>query len=479
MTPRDLDLPFDTFRPGQFDLAMEIAGSDKRFVVVSAPTGTGKSLMYVAAAKLLGARTLVLTGTKGLQDQLVDDFGEAGMVDIRGHGNYSCSRGGGGELPPLVLFGKPFNESGGGGCRLRQYGECEYDLAVHRACEADLVVTSYAYWLTRARMNETDLLGQFDLLVLDEAHRADEWLSRQCKWVARYDDAHEAGLEFPDTDDVGEWVEWAKEHQSEYPKLQEITRAVDKGVGWVVERTASSVNLTPVWAHPWAESALFRGVGKVVLTSATLFKHTGKYLGLEDDEVDYIEADSPFPRENRPFIHLPGVRVQHNITEGQKRLWINKIDTWIGDRLDRKGIIHSISYARAREIKERSRYSDLMIVHRPGEVSSAVEDFKSREVGVLVSPAVSEGFDFPGDLCEWQVISKVPFVYTKDPLTQARQKDDKLYGMFLAAQAVIQMAGRAVRSAEDKAETAIADDHWRWFSKKVVWPRWFKSGWVR
>lgn len=479
LTPRELGLPFDAFREGQVDLATQIATSDKRFVMVSAPTGTGKSLMYVAASKLLGARTLVLTGTKGLQDQLVSDFESAGMVDIRGHSNYPCGRGQGGELPPLVLFGSPFKGSEGGGCRMRQYGECEYDEAVTRAKEADLVVTSYAYWLTRARMNERDLLGQFDLLVLDEAHRADEWLSRQCKWTARYEDALEIGLEFPETDDVDEWVAWAKRHQTEFPKLGEITRAVEKGVGWVVERTASSVNLTPVWPSPWAEDALFRGIEKVVMTSATMFVHSSKYLGLKEADLDYMEVGSPFPKKNRPFVFQPGIRVDHRMNEGMKRQWVNKIDRWIEARLDKKGIIHSVSYARAKEIKERSKYGDLMITHRAGEVSSAVEDFRSREVGILVSPAVSEGWDFKGEQAEWQIVAKIPFVYSKEPLIQARQKDDKLYGVYLAAMSLIQMCGRGVRSATDVCETMIPDAHWAWFRKKIQWPKWFSDSWAK
>ena len=75
-TPSELGLPekFQTFRPGQEESALKIVGSDKRFTLLDAPTGSGKSLMYMTAAMLAGGRSLVLVGTKGLQSQILDDF---------------------------------------------------------------------------------------------------------------------------------------------------------------------------------------------------------------------------------------------------------------------------------------------------------------------------------------------------------------------------------------------------------------------
>src|SRR5580765_5724043 len=63
----------------------------KRFVLNAAPTGSGKSLMYMGQALVSGARTVILTSTKGLQSQLIGDFGESGLVDIRGMNSYACT----------------------------------------------------------------------------------------------------------------------------------------------------------------------------------------------------------------------------------------------------------------------------------------------------------------------------------------------------------------------------------------------------
>jgi ATP-dependent DNA helicase DinG len=60
-------------RAGQRDMvaAVERALTDRRHLLVEAGTGTGKSLAYLIPAVLSGQRTVVVTATKALQEQLV------------------------------------------------------------------------------------------------------------------------------------------------------------------------------------------------------------------------------------------------------------------------------------------------------------------------------------------------------------------------------------------------------------------------
>ena len=69
-TPRDLDLPFDYFRPGQLEMAETLAAADERFSVLSAPTGSGKSLIYMTLAKLLGIQLQPLVDARVLTEVL-------------------------------------------------------------------------------------------------------------------------------------------------------------------------------------------------------------------------------------------------------------------------------------------------------------------------------------------------------------------------------------------------------------------------
>src|SRR6266436_2562724 len=91
LTPVQYGLPaqFTDWRPEQWSAVNRIVDSPARFVALCAPTGFGKSLVYMAAAHMSGLRTVVLTSTKGLQDQLGEDFGELSL-DIRGMPNYTC-----------------------------------------------------------------------------------------------------------------------------------------------------------------------------------------------------------------------------------------------------------------------------------------------------------------------------------------------------------------------------------------------------
>src|SRR5262245_36266613 len=67
-------LPAGESRPGQVDMAMAVAQAvaASTRLVVQAGTGTGKTLAYLAPVLTSGARSVVVTATKALQEQLID-----------------------------------------------------------------------------------------------------------------------------------------------------------------------------------------------------------------------------------------------------------------------------------------------------------------------------------------------------------------------------------------------------------------------
>lgn len=532
LIPQDVGLPgkFREYRPGQDDCAFALATGPKRFSLLSAPTGTGKSLIYMTVAKLLGARTLVLTGTKGLQAQLTSDFAAAGMADMRGLSNYPCvalSSGG-----PLAEFGRAGAGCDEGPCRigvhcsLRTEGGCGYYDAQSSAREASMVVTNYSYWMTLSRHADPNAIGAFDLLVLDEAHAAPDWLAEFCAIeLNRGKVKLLLGLDLPPIDEgVMVWAEWARGAallaSDRYTRARaELDRHVDRRTAarlllelsqlgrdlgelakaakwkpadgmrrevvmpgtetdWVAESTSNGVKFSPVWAHAYAEPYLFRGIPKVVLASATLSATVATYLGIGVADMEYREVSSGFSPKRRPFVYIPTVRVDRRMNEGQARIWVNRIDRIIAARLDRKGIIHARSYDRAREIVSRSKHSGIMLSHTSSNLRDVVAKFKRAKAPcVLVSPSVEEGFDFPGDECRYQIIAKVPFLDMRSPVLKARAKSDSKYPNHVAAMALVQMVGRGVRSADDYAECFILDDHWAWFRRAAVFPKWFKQSW--
>lgn len=531
MIPSDIQLPprFSDWRPGQFEAAVELAGSPRRFSLLSAPTGSGKSLIYAAIAKLLDTRALVLVGTKALQRQLMSDFEEIGMHEIKGQVNYRCLALDD-ELAEYGVAGAGCNDGPchvGVSCSRKRDGGCLYYDAVARASEAELVVTNYAYWLTLGRYTDPDTLGEFGLLICDEAHSAPEWLTRFCtveldRRVVR----KLIGLDLPPIDEgVAVWAEWARgaamiadervsalrrelretSHRRRVTKqLREMTdlyrdlvemaragkwresegpRVRSRGPGletdWIAEKTRDGARFSPVWAHDYAESLLFRTIPKIVLCSATLTPTVGKYLGIPPADRQFLESGSGFNPKRRPFIYIPTTRVDHRMMEGQKRIWINRIDAIIDKRLDRRGIIHTKSYARAKDIVRRSRHSDLMITHdnSRGLRTAVARYVNSDPPCILVSPSVDEGFDFPHDTCRYQILSKVPFIDGRSPLVRARSRTDNDYLNWEASLSLVQMVGRGMRAADDLCETFICDDHWKWFRRAGMFPKWFKLAW--
>jgi ATP-dependent DNA helicase DinG len=71
-------LPNYEYRSGQIDMARAVmrAFEERRHLIVEAGTGTGKTLAYLvpAVAAALGGRgrVIISTGTKNLQEQLMD-----------------------------------------------------------------------------------------------------------------------------------------------------------------------------------------------------------------------------------------------------------------------------------------------------------------------------------------------------------------------------------------------------------------------
>ncbi|MBI2125934.1 MAG: ATP-dependent DNA helicase, partial [Thaumarchaeota archaeon] len=65
---------------------LENALSSKKFILLEAPVGFGKSAVAVALCKFLGSAH-ILTATKQLQDQYSSDFG---FPMVKGKGNFQC-----------------------------------------------------------------------------------------------------------------------------------------------------------------------------------------------------------------------------------------------------------------------------------------------------------------------------------------------------------------------------------------------------
>jgi ATP-dependent DNA helicase DinG len=253
---------------------------------------------------------------------------------------------------------------------------------------------------------------------------------------------------------------------------------------WLVHDESERVVFDPVWVAGYAESCLFKEIPKVIFMSATFRQKTAELLGIDRHDVDLFEARSGFDPSRRP-IYVPklsekdggwGIRVDaRSWNSSREQRWLDRIDQFVAPRTDRNGLIHSVSYARRNTICQHSTHEKVMISHDRQNTREVIETFKRSEETILVSPSVTTGYDFPYTECEYQIVCKVPFPDSRDPILQARQQEDPDYGAYLMMQELVQAVGRGMRAPDDQCETVVIDDHIRWVLKKYreFAPEWF------
>lgn len=508
-TPHDFGLParFDTWWGHQEQAFERAISSDKRYVAMVAPTGFGKTPVGETLSMYWGARTAYLVVSRALQSQILDDFTH--RYDVRGKQNYECRA--------LVEAGiEPENarcdqaEALCDGCKYREQG-CTYFDAVRTATLHDYPLTNYSMWFAMNRYKEGGL-GEFTGLVLDEAHSVPAAL---CS-ALRIELGQRAVEQFtrrplPGMQPLDLWREWAATHlHALRPKLDGMAQAT-RGTGkqswelkelkglvsaledlsvasgdWVEDRSAwqakERVGFEPLSPAPYAQRLLFRGIPHVLLMSATLRPKHLELLGLNADEVEFLEFPSTFPLARRPIVHVKTVQHKATMTHEAKLEAVRRVDQAISGRLDRKWLIDTVSFDRSAFIREHSKYAYYMIASTPGRdglsAQDAMEQFKKSSAPKgLIGPNFRTGYDLPGTLCEVAMLFKVPFMDGRNPLTAARRAHDPLWEKLAVLVEVVQFFGRGMRSEGDKCEGLIFDDMWDWFFRDCMQlgfvPQWF------
>jgi Rad3-related DNA helicase len=520
LTPAHYGLParYSLWREGQLDAIEQMYQSPARFNVLCAPTGFGKSLVIMAASKMLGWRTLVLTSTKGLQDQYSRDFSEI-ACDLRGKNNFLCPIAVKLDIPPNTPVSEaPCNY--GFRCKYKS-GGCEYYDRYREAQRAEIVVTNYQCWLhdqqkARSRAGSLEVDRPFDLMVMDEAHGAPEELASYLEVEVAQKECERVAIEWPYRGyEFRQWVDWAKHwsvhvlrvveqydaamkdgarlsagefkdaarHKSISYKLIRIA-GIQAEHEWVMEsdEDETKVKFSPLWPQRYSEQELFRGAKKVVLVSATVRPKTLDLLGVSTDagSREFVEYSSAFPVSRRPVTHVRCVQMRYTMTDEEKAIWGNKIDLIITGRPKVKGIVHTVSYHRAKWLMENSRHrgTGRLLAHDKWNRAERVREFKElppESGAVLISPSLDTGYDFPDDEARYQVIAKLPFPDLRSAVQRARMEVDKEYRNYVTAQDLVQMSGRIVRSEDDWGETFIVDDQVSWFVRvaRDYLPQWW------
>jgi Rad3-related DNA helicase len=535
LTPASLGLPpqFTEFRPAQLQALERIQANKRRFILLQAPTGSGKSLIVAAAQRLLRTRFLYTCHTKQLQAQFVDDFAydleeKEYAVELKGRANYPTLRYGhlfpkinasmctskkeihcrwccDGECNPDGITGADGREL----CFAKL--DCPYRVQKARVARAELAVVNTALFL-----NEANFVGQFNgwpWLVLDEADLIESALMNFVeveitrRWIERL------GLEPPKRKTVQEaWIEWAShvalpavnaellKLESEYgvedmsrqgelermqKKLEFFLREVSEKGKWVFLPEEERWTFKPVFISGYAEQHLWRHADRFLLMSATIISpdEMAHSLGIPRDEIDFIDLPSTFPPERRPIYYLPAANLTKKTEKLERPKAIAALDSILDRHPDDKVLVHTVSYGYAQQTFSLSRHQRRMLTYdQAKDREIKLEEFKKAPNGtVLVASSMERGVNLPGDLCRVAVVMKVPFLNLGDKQIATRlhagKKNGQLWYNVSAIRTLVQMCGRGMRSADDRCDIYILDAQFErlYRENKYLFPAWWRA----
>lgn len=510
-TPKQLGLPskFSQWRKSQWQAIQDGLESVRRFVAQVQRTGAGKTLTYMTQAHLAtDSRIVINTATKGLQDQLIDDWGEFGVADIRGKSSYTCD-----GLP-----GHTCEEGSISKCMYKGSSMCQWSAAMHAAKETRILSTNYPCWISSNKYGQG--FGKFDLMICDEAHNAPAEVAKAMRIQLSDREMSLLKRDWPEhglRGDIASWKHWAAVSErlsdkllaemkeqldmpgvpkqklvNDYRQMKNLDRkladiATCRPEKWIVDEWTYGYQFDPIEASAYAERILFRGIDKVILTSGTIRPKTLEMLGIGHKDYEFFDYPSNIDPARSPLIHLQTkIRVNANTPDWEKKLLVKWIDRIIESRHDRKGIIHTANFKLRDFIMANSKYGpsgryNCMVTNRKGlgeTTSEVIAQFKAMTApAVLVSPSVTTGYDFPYDACRYQIIAKLPYDNVFSKLEQARTEIDPQQSAYKMLQSFMQAVGRGDRAEDDMQEVFVLDENIAtalWRNKELV-PSWLPA----
>ena len=485
--------------------------SGKRCVIVAAPTGFGKS--YVNAAFASAVRSFYATPQIALINQIQNDPRLSGMFDvIMGKQNYQCYY----NPRRRVNVGKCVTEDYP--CRER-FEVCPYWIRKQAARNARSVLTSLAYLISESQADEAEsYLGSRPLVILDEAHNLEEQCLNQVAVrvtpfsipLETYDSI---STELANVKTDAELKAFLENVEARLRNLVENCQRIVESSGltpvqaedvdragkylrnyenykksksdWVWQNKNGQLTLQPVFAREFMRNLVWKRGEHYIISSATIldpeeFAQTAGLLDfLRKDEIEFLTVPSTFPVENRPVIDVSvgPLSMQHAEVNMPKAI---RAVEMILQKENGNVAIHCHSYHHQRTLIDgiSEEFKPRLIVHSSRDREEKLEEWKSSRGKVFVSVAFNEGQDWKYDMCDAQILLKVPFPDLGDPRIKRRMELG--YRRWYSNQAmmeVIQAYGRAIRAEDDKARFYVVDGslaqliHDCWNSI----PAWFKD----
>jgi len=508
--------PSSSLRPYQketIEHMVEAFKSGKKCVILTAPTGFGKS--YVNASFASVTRSFYATPQLALIDQMLRDPSlRSRFVEIKGRRNYPCYY----EPQRSVHMGRCVTEDYE--CKER-FEVCPYWVQKARAIKAPSVLLSFAYLVAEGQTegHSESYLGTRTLLVLDEAHNIEEeCLNHVSVNVTPFTIPSETYAKvlpqlrevktLKQLDKLLETVEASLTAQSEQVrKIAETTglsvmQAEDKerieryletyGLyrssksEWVWQIKGDQLFMQPLFAREFMKELIWKRAEHYIISSATILNPQeyieliGLHDLLENDEICILpQVPSTFPVDNRPVIDRTVGPLSRAGWEENMPKAVRAVEEILREERGNVAIhCHSYDHQKALFDNLPEDLRQRLIIHTRRDREERLREWMQSRGKVFVSVAFNEGQDWKYDVCDAQILLKVPFPdlgdkRVKKRLDMGRQQWYNNQAML----EVIQAYGRAVRAEDDKARFYIVDGSFQRLVGKC-WkfiPDWFKE----
>ena len=526
LTPADLGLPFASFRSHQTETIEKLMASKKKFLLLQAPTGAGKTLLACAFQRLTKAKALYVPVTKSLQAQFMSDFSRLSnktpyASELKGRQNY-----------PTRLYPKRFPHIHTGLCTKKRERHCrwccrgdcggddkclaEKDCLYERA-KKQALASQVACVNTSLLLTEANFVGRFsgwELVVLDEADCLEGELmgfieiSISGRLIERL---HLTPPRFKTKEEA--WIDWIGnqalprlssrllELQSAYGvqelreeeelqrlehKLQFALREIPQAK-WVLQAEdweRGPWAFKPVFVSRYADHQLWRHGKKFLLMSATILspQQMVRDLGIPEGEWDFVDLPSNFPASRRPIFALNGPNINYKNEAVSRPATIRLLDKVLARHTSDRVLVHTVSYSLSQIILNTSKHKERMLSYSSSSGrQGALDKFRNGPAdAILVACSMTRGLDLAYGAARCAVIVKVPYPSLGDNQVSARLYASKVGRSWYAVNTVreiVQASGRVMRAVDDYATTYILDGEFSRLYKewKFLFPEWWRA----
>jgi Rad3-related DNA helicase len=472
-----------------------------RVIFLDAPVGAGKSLCHLEIARQIGG-AYISTPQVNLVEQYAKDTRSAGKFEgmgttLVGRRNYPCPLEVDEGTSDATADGAPCTY--GYDCEYRAEHRCPYYLDKVAAQIGPTSISTLAYLFTGIRFRLGGAWPVRPLLIVDEAHGLLNGIVEHFAIKVGPETLRGFDIEplATSTDPIhylrtnlppfyaavaGDLESRMEELHGERPdpqtrhELRELTMLRNRA-----QKIVQALGVPGVtWVYRWDEDrdthvwrplevapflAPFWEHFEYVLLSSGTFVDTGQTrrdLGLRGP-AGIVRIPDNFPAVNAPIIRVGSVKLSKATLNAEMPTVVAEIARIAAMHPGDRGIVHCHSYDLVRQIREASplELRRRAIPHGRFNRNEAFDAWVHRggSTTIFLGVGMYEGIDLADDRARFQIVVKCPFPDIGDPWVDARRKRPDGDGWYSgeALTAILQAAGRVMRSIDDRGITYILD----------------------